>query len=162
MRRTLVAVVALVAFLAMAAGAGAKAVKMRGSAQGDQNSKISLKVKLSKSGVPKKLKYVKYSGLDLFVYDPTSGELGDQCPGEVSGKFKKFSFHRGPAPSEFSWSGAQTVGGLSHSTNGAMPYLNPKGAAGSISFEQADGSFCQSADFHLNAKRGGGHGSHHS
>jgi hypothetical protein len=153
MQRTRMVALILLAFFVTAGVASAKSVKMSGSAQADPNSQISLKVKVSKDGAPKKLKSIKVSHVDTFVYD-SSGNLGEPCEGEVGGKFKKFNFDRGPAPSVYSWSGTIDVNGATYQTRGAMPFMNPKSATGNVSFV-AGSTICQSRDFKLTSGGGG-------
>ena len=68
---------ATLAFTAAAVGA---TNTLTGSFEGDANSSISLKVKMSNKGKPKKLTEASFSNLDYTCNDKTTGEATDTIP----------------------------------------------------------------------------------
>ena len=142
---------ALVMCLLFAASAEAKTLKLTGKADGDSNSKITLKVKVNKDGIPTKVKKVSYSNVDTYVVTGPS-TVGEPCAiGEQSGKIPgaKPSITR-PSPSSWRFNAAATEGDISRQALGSLtPLQKPSQAVGQVTLEQPDHTFCATKEFTL-------------
>jgi hypothetical protein len=143
---------ALVICLLFAASAEAKTLTLSGGIKGDSNSKVSMKLKVNKDGVPSKLKALTYSGIDTFVAT-APGQLGDACAiGEQQGSLPGAvpSILRGSQPGTWTFNAVETENGLAHQGRGILtPYPKAKKADGYLQFVQEDHSVCASRDFKL-------------
>ena len=143
---------ALVTCMLFAAGAEAKTLTLSGGIKGDANSKISMKLKVTRDGIPVKLRKLTYSGIETFV-STAPGELGDPCAiGEQQGSLPggQPSISRGTRPGTYDFNAVQVDAGLARQGRGILtPYPKAKKALGYLQFQQEDDTFCASRQFRL-------------
>ncbi len=102
MHRKLMFVLAIAATLGLAAGALAKTNNLTGKFQGDANSSISLDVKLSAKGKPKKITGGDFAHVDLVCNDGSLAEAeGTLAAMALKKQGSSYSFKLGSLNSDF-------------------------------------------------------------